>query len=174
MIKHRTKKWNLKKNFKLEELAAVAKSVEPFVKAGLKAPAPMIAGRRVPIHRSKRHFRAPFQPPVRARSEHSSMSHSSGLKSPDVVQVRARTQPCFVRTPGIYLQPSEDWYGLESTMHCGGVELPSDVFLDSDDMSNWWAIRGLEHNVMQDHAGSLGSRPLDEPNGLTSGKGSDL
>jgi hypothetical protein len=48
MYKLRMGRWKLQQNFKLEELEAVAKTVQPLVKAGFKPPEIIVNNRKVP------------------------------------------------------------------------------------------------------------------------------
>ncbi|KIW99621.1 uncharacterized protein Z518_11034 [Rhinocladiella mackenziei CBS 650.93] len=65
MFKLRIERWNLKKNFKLEELEIAAKTAQAFIQAGLNPPQPIVNNREVPLDRAKRHFRSSFRSRVR-------------------------------------------------------------------------------------------------------------
>ncbi|EXJ89063.1 hypothetical protein A1O3_02127 [Capronia epimyces CBS 606.96] len=70
MYKHRMKNWNFKKNYKREELAAVADSAQCFVRAGIPLPATLHS--LVPVQRAKRHFPTLFEKSCHPNSSDSS------------------------------------------------------------------------------------------------------
>ncbi|KAK7892853.1 hypothetical protein LTR67_007090 [Exophiala xenobiotica] len=56
MYKMRLDKWDLRKNFKLTQLAAAADIVKPFYRVGLNPPKMRVDNRELPVKRVRRHF----------------------------------------------------------------------------------------------------------------------
>ncbi len=112
MFKHRIKQWNLRKNFKLKELGAVAKAVEPFIQAGLPAPTAILEAREVPMSRAKRHFKESFQTSASPRQCYSKRRASDDFEPSPVASdnpnecTNSKRQRRPVQIPRIFLQHS--------------------------------------------------------------------
>jgi hypothetical protein len=123
MYKHRISKWGLKKNFRLEELEAVASTVGHFVQAGLNPPTAMIDNRKVPIERAKRHFKASFLcgDQLSSGGKMTPPKETSRRNSRAVCAKRTtQTKLCLQRrpqaVPRVLLQQSAESHLLESTL----------------------------------------------------------
>ena len=121
MYKHRITRWNLKKNFKLKELEAVALTVGHFTKAGLKAPTANIDDREVPIERAKRHFPSLLKQtsrPFSSENFDSSAKDSLGstLQTSRMEDRGSRWRKKSTLIPRVLLRQSSESHHLESTL----------------------------------------------------------
>jgi tetratricopeptide (TPR) repeat protein len=123
MYKHRISKWGLKKNFRLEELEAVASTLGHFVQAGLNPPTAMIDNRKVPIERAKRHFKASFLCGDQLSSggklappKESSRRDSRAICVKRTTQTTLGLQRRSQAVPRVLLKQSTESHLLESTL----------------------------------------------------------
>ncbi|KIW73770.1 hypothetical protein PV04_01863 [Phialophora macrospora] len=123
MYKHRISKWGLKKNFRLEELEAVASTLGHFVQAGLNPPNAIIDNREVPIERAKRHFKASFrcedQLPsggTMVRPKESFRQNCRAVCAKRTTQTKLGLQQRSQTVPRVLLQQSAESHLLESTL----------------------------------------------------------
>ncbi|KIW24910.1 uncharacterized protein PV07_10592 [Cladophialophora immunda] len=119
MYKTRMKQLGTRKNFKKEELAAVADILEIFVQAGLKTPTAIVNGQPIPIQRVKRYVGSlsannPLRNSTNIRSSpgraylHTLKSFLDRHKLPNCDHPRRPTA-----MPRIFLKQSEDMHDLE-------------------------------------------------------------
>ncbi|OAP58204.1 hypothetical protein AYL99_07294 [Fonsecaea erecta] len=122
MYKTRIKQVGTKKNFRKEELAAVAELLETFVQAGLRTPIAVVDGRPVPTHRVKRRFSSLL-------SHNKSRDSTTATLFPETTSLRglessqsrdheaeAGRRRRGVTMPKIILKQSEDMHELEMAM----------------------------------------------------------
>ncbi|KIW96263.1 uncharacterized protein Z519_03331 [Cladophialophora bantiana CBS 173.52] len=119
MCKTRMKQLQTRKNFKKQELAAVARILDILVQAGLKMPTAVIDGQSVPTERVKRHFSSLFaHNPLRSSKTLNSAPEKSYLHILNNFQDRIGEakggQPRRLPTmPRILLKQSEGMHDLE-------------------------------------------------------------
>ncbi|KIX02159.1 uncharacterized protein Z518_08098 [Rhinocladiella mackenziei CBS 650.93] len=116
MYKLRMKNWDLRKNFKLEELEAVAKTTEAFVQAGLKPPKASVNDRDVPETRVKRHFGAAFQQNGPQKLNRSTAPTKRATRLDRYPRKKIARRQGLPKLPMVLLHPSEEMQGLYSTM----------------------------------------------------------
>ncbi|OAL25404.1 hypothetical protein AYO20_10514 [Fonsecaea nubica] len=122
MFKTRMKNLGTRKNFKKEELGAVANVLGIFVQAGLRTPTAIIDGQPVPIQRVKRHFSYLFPRDTLLNSK-------TAGSFPQTAYLHSLTGPLnqnhgteaersgqVLTMPTILLKQSEDMHDLELTL----------------------------------------------------------
>lgn len=148
MYKTRISKWGLEKYFKKEDLGAVAKTLEPFARAGLRIPSAVVNKREVPTNRVKRHFKDSFRPndrilPAEAlQLELTSNDPRKGLHTRDSENSKAQRRPQKVLK--IILQHSDELHLFEATL----VQV-SNYF-------SWRVAQPEDYFLLQGHYGGQG------------------
>ncbi|KIV80413.1 hypothetical protein PV11_07913 [Exophiala sideris] len=148
MYKGRLNKWNLRKNFTKDELAAAANKAELFVTAGMRPPSMQIDDRTIPMDRVKRHFGYPLRRP----------------SIPVAVNIRRTTQICELRGAK-QTRKSFDRRGVAEIsrihfQHSPGMYEFEKTLFQVNKYYEWRLTVGEDYFLLQEHSVNI---PNSEP-----------
>lgn len=143
MCKLRIKRWNLRKNFRMDGLGAVATTVQPLIEAGFTPPTAIVNDRKVPIERVRRHFGSALRiSDVSTAADRGHILRQS--TSAEIPSGRSH----HGGIPRVLFQQSNQMHALESTLiqlnnyYDWRITVPDDHFIDKslaiNDLSDYY------------------------------------